>query len=105
MMVRLAGTGNGVRSVKDIWAGQYQCSNCGQISNFHLYQVQKCAYMFFIPFLSITMGWLLVCDTCHSYRELKKKEYNDIRKGQIAKLKSGEIPADIVLRDYGPKEI
>lgn len=89
---------------KDIWAGKFQCSKCGKISNYHLYKVRNYGYVFWIPVIAQTVKRLLVCDTCHVCMELSKTEYDNVRVSQEMKLKNGEFPDDVVINDFSPSE-
>ncbi len=102
-MIYRVGFGNKIK--KDIWAGKFQCQNCSKISNFYLYKVKLCGYMFYIPIVSKTMQRLLVCDTCKAYRELSRVKYNDIKRTQKNKIKEGEVPYDVIMKEFNPKEL
>lgn len=90
---------------KDIWAGKFQCQECGQISNFHLCKIKYCGYLFYVPVASMTVKRILLCDECQSYKELSKMEYNNIRELQKIQLKNGNFPIDVIIQDFNPSEI
>ena len=89
---------------EDIWAGYGNCPKCGSVTSFHLYRLKQTCSIFFIPFFSFTLKRLLVCDRCSSYTELPRKQYKEMRKNRVLKLKRGEFPMEIVLQDFIPEK-
>lgn len=97
--------GYGTKNQKELWAGSYQCPNCGSVSHYHLYREKQYISAFYIPFISFTVKRMLICDHCKTGSILQKDAYKRIHAEQITKLKNGEFPADVVLQDCNPKEV
>ena len=90
----------------DIWAGSAQCSCCHNISHFHLKKLKNKSYLYsFIPILSYTEKRYIMCDNCGASREMKEKEYREAHKKQMEKLSYGQVPSEIILNDYSPKNL
>ena len=97
--------GMGTQIFNDIYAGQYICPKCGQMSDFHLKKVKNVGSMFFIPFVFVTASRLMVCDICNAAVQMKKPEYEKIRKEQQNKLDNNQFPTHIIQQDYNPKAL
>ena len=97
--------GNREKIIEDIWAGHHNCPTCGGIRNLYLKRVNTEITAFFIPILTFSTKWAIVCEGCDHYKQLKRKEYLALRKEQIQKLEQGLFPAELVKRDYEPKKL
>lgn len=91
--------------IKDIWAGTYQCPNCGRVSHFHLVKLKLILSIFFIPCFSKVQKRFLVCDCCEAAAELSKKDYKARYKEQIQLLENQGFPTDVILNEYSSKEL
>lgn len=97
--------GNNTKMKNDIWAGSTTCPNCGQKHNFHLMKLVQTATVFFVPVISATQKRYLVCDSCQWAKELKRSEYNEIKKKQMSLFEEGKFPKDIIRQDCHPDEV
>ncbi len=89
----------------DIWCGQTFCPKCGKPSDFHLIKVKNVGSIFFIPFIFVTSGRLMVCDSCGTAVKIEKKEYEIMKKEREVKLYNYQFPLYIIQRDYNPKAL
>ena len=89
----------------DIWGGTYICSQCNQVSDFHLKRIKRVGTIFFIPFIFVTAGYLMVCDHCGAILQIKRPEYKKLKKSQELKLHNNQFPLYIIQNDYNPKAL
>jgi hypothetical protein len=62
-------------------------------------------YIYYIPIVSVVKERLLACDKCRTGKKLGRKEYNNIRRIQIRKMRNREFPHDVVIEDFDPEEV
>ena len=91
--------------IKDLWAGVFQCSACECGRHFHLTRFKTVLYFLFIPLFSFSGKRMLVCSSCGAYIELSRKEYKAKLAEQKEKLEKAQIPPEVVLNDFSPREM
>lgn len=88
---------------EEIWAGYYQCPNCGRPESFHLCKAKRKMYFLGIQIIAKTVDRYIVCDNCDSCSKLSKEDYDRIYNPQKQKLNNMQFPDEVVLADYSPK--
>lgn len=97
--------GNQTKVEEDLWAGKTTCPKCGQQCDFHLVRLVQIATVFFVPIMSATKKRYIVCDSCDFTKELKRKEYKEIKKRQFELFENGGFPKEMIRHDCHPDKV
>ena len=90
---------------KEMWMGQGECNACGLPTNHYLARVNTMITVCFVPIVSFSTGWYIMCEACEKGTKLKRKEYLNLLKIQREKLKNMQLPPAVVQREYNPKKV
>ena len=90
---------------QDLWAGKMICPRCEEEHDFHLARLVRVATVFFVPIMSRTVKRYLVCDSCEYFRELKRKEFKQLKSERFELLENGGFPTEIVRNDCHPDRV
>lgn len=92
-------------SVKDIWAGKQECSNCGGLCDHYLYRKVLRLYFFIFTIGDDTKEYHIACNDCGYKQEINKEKYFGLKKRQMRKMYSGSFPRYVMERDYSPANL
>ena len=90
---------------KELWMGQGECGSCSLPTNHYLARVNTQITVCFVPIVSFSTAWYILCENCENGTKIKRKEYLNLLKIQREKLKQQQFPPELVRREYNPQKV